>query len=200
MKMKLFAMILVFVLTLVSCGSGDSGGNLAPKGMDAEPVELFTYTFNAEYGGIYVYDYSGIKTAVKIPDKIDGVPVVMLSGFPIGQVTEVYFPETVKRFIMYGKKAMGAELMETIIIPKGVTEIQGQPFKNFESLKNIHIPDSVTKISYGLFEGCTSLKTVTYKGKTYNTGEFKVSIDSYSMIYPYSSNLPQEFYDAVNGN
>jgi len=160
MNMKLLAMVVVIVLTCVSCGSG---GNSAPLEVSAEPADLFTYHFDGEYGGIVLTNYSGIKTSVKVPDKIDDVPVVGIlhNCFAVGQVTDVYFPDTVKYFKWGTKKATGAEKMETIVIPKGVTEIAENTFNyDFNSLTNINIPNSVTAIGIGAFYGCTSLTSI----------------------------------------
>ena len=183
MKMKLLAMVIVLVLTCVSCGSG---GNSAPLGVSAEPADLFTYEFDAQYNGIVLTDYSGIKTSVKVPDKIDDVAVVGIgaSCFAVGQVTEVYFPDTVKYFKWGEKKATGAYNMDAVVIPKGVTEIVNETFSYFSLLASISIPDSVTIVGWQVFNYCYSLKNIAYKGVTYNLEDPKA---------------PQEFYDAVNG-
>ena len=163
MKMKLFAMVMVTVIvsTCVSCGSG---GNPAPLGVSAEPADLFRYEFDAEYNGIVLTRYSGMKSSVKVPDKIDGLPVVGIddSCFKVGQVTEVYFPDTLKYFKFGGllNYATGAKNMETVTIPKGVTEITSDAFCGF-SFTSITIPDSVTIIGSSAFELCKSLTSIT---------------------------------------
>ena len=231
MKMNLFAMIIVIVLTFVSCG----GENSAPLGMSAEPTELFTYIVNAEYNGIVLTGYSGTKTTLKIPDTIDDLPIVGIEStcFAVGQVTKVEFPATVKYFRWGDKKLNSAKDIEFIVIPEGVTEIAPETFKDFGaltritiplsvtdigdkaffyctslthivipdgvktigkmafwhcvSLRSAFIPDSVTEIGIRAFYGCISLTKAVYKTITY----------SYNKYY---ANLPQEFYDAVNGN
>ena len=47
-----------------------------------------------------------------------------------------------------------------IVIPKDVTEIGLNAFKDCSSLVRIEIPNSVTKIGMGAFKGCTSLKKI----------------------------------------
>ena len=224
MNMKLLAMVVVIVLTCVSCGGG---GNSAPLGVSAESADLFTYEFNAEYNGVVLRKYYGMKSSVKIPDKIDDLPVVGIGAecFAVGQVTEVYFPDTVKFFKWGWEKAAGAQNMEVVVIPQGVTEIVDAAFYQFRSLKsvtipdsvteigdafnkcisltNVEIPDSVTKIDLSAFKNCTSLTNATYKGVSYkiknkyeNNIEYSNSLREFGIEEYY---LPQEFYDAVNG-
>ncbi|MGN1045104.1 MAG: leucine-rich repeat domain-containing protein [Candidatus Methanomethylophilaceae archaeon] len=50
--------------------------------------------------------------------------------------------------------------VESMTIPRSVTEIGGYTFRGCTSLKEVHIPDSVTKIGDCAFEGCTSLEEV----------------------------------------
>jgi hypothetical protein len=76
--------------------------------------------------------------------------------------------------------------LESIVIPDNVTSIGDNAFSDCKKLQSIVIPDSVASISSDAFEGCENLKNATYKG----------------VMYSYDTNrgdLPQEFYDAVNG-
>ena len=50
---------------------------------------------------------------------------------------------------------------EEYVIPKYVTKIGDDAFRNCTNLKSVTIPDSVTKIGMRAFLGCTSLTTVT---------------------------------------
>jgi len=160
---KISAIILsaALILVLTACGGIDLGGgssNKPPKGMETEPAELFEYEFDAEHGGIKLLKYSGMKTSLKIPDEIEGVPVVGIESacFAVGQVTEVFFNDTVKYFKWGSKynRATGAENMETIIIPNGVTEIAERTFDDFNSLTSVIIPSSVTTIGRNAFGWC----------------------------------------------
>ena len=48
-----------------------------------------------------------------------------------------------------------------VVIPDGVTKIEGYAFSYNESLKSVVIPNSVTCIGFSSFDGCVSLETVT---------------------------------------
>jgi hypothetical protein len=51
--------------------------------------------------------------------------------------------------------------IESVVISKGIEEIDGSAFKDCKSLKKVTIPEGVTKIGSSAFKGCTSLKSIT---------------------------------------
>lgn len=55
-----------------------------------------------------------------------------------------------------------------VVIPDGVTKIDGYVFSSNDSLKSVIIPDSVTEIGFSAFEYCGSLTTVKL-GKSLKT-------------------------------
>jgi hypothetical protein len=63
------------------------------------------------------------------------------------------------------------ENLTEFVIPDGVTEIGGEAFEGYTSLKSINIPDSVTKISGGAFKGCSSLKSITIPDSVTEIGQ-----------------------------
>ncbi|MCL2545183.1 MAG: leucine-rich repeat domain-containing protein [Clostridia bacterium] len=102
----------------------------------------------------------------------------------------------------------GCTNLASVTIPGSVTSIGGSAFRNCTALKSIALPDSVTSIGAwsrssidglgyavrdtGAFDGCETLTSATYRGKTY-------SVQRHSDRYMEWFDLPQEFYDAVNG-
>lgn len=54
---------------------------------------------------------------------------------------------------------IGGELVKDIVIPEGVTRINGS-FDGCSTLETVSIPSTVTSIAYREFEGCSSLKSV----------------------------------------
>ena len=51
----------------------------------------------------------------------------------------------------------------SVKLPKGITIIANNTFKNFSNLKSIELPDSVVTIGASAFEGCTKLESITLK-------------------------------------
>jgi hypothetical protein len=134
------------ILMLAGCGdtqsdaqptaviSGDSNtsdaprSNPAPRNIQTEPANMFTFEFDAALGGIRLTMYHGELTQLRIPNEIEGFPVVAISAttFVVGEVTDVYLPETVRVFEWGGAGRRFAENMpEHLIVPYGVTHILG---------------------------------------------------------------------------
>ena len=70
--------------------------------------------------------------------------------------------------------------LQSIILPKSVTEIGYCAFKGCTGLTSVKIPNSVTKIGSSAFEGCTGLTSITIPSKV-------TSLVTQGSLYPYSS-------------
>ncbi len=62
------------------------------------------------------------------------------------------------------KLYLNGELVEDLVIPNTVTEINAYAFYNCDSITSVTIPDSVTSIRNDAFESCSSLSSVNYLG------------------------------------
>lgn len=71
------------------------------------------------------------------------------------RIKTVNLPSTVRKF-SFNK----CERLESIVIPEGVTSIEGGCFSGCTNLKSVTIPDTVTSIGRSAFSGCDSLKTI----------------------------------------
>ena len=63
----------------------------------------------------------------------------------------------------YGKEGrlfLGDDLVTSLVIPSGVTEIKYHAFQYCAYIESVVIPDSVETIGGGVFEGCSALETV----------------------------------------
>ena len=54
--------------------------------------------------------------------------------------------------------------LTSIVIPNGISSIDGYGFKDCTALASVTIPDSVTEIGTSAFNGCTALSSVTIPG------------------------------------
>ena len=70
--------------------------------------------------------------------------------------------------------------LQSIILPKSVTEIGHCAFKGCTGLTSVEIPNSVTEIGSSAFEGCTGLTSITIPSKV-------TSLVTQGSLYPYSS-------------
>ena len=82
--------------------------------------------------GAYITGYTGSDPFVCVPESIGGAAVVNVS-------------------------LRDNALVETLILPDGMTEIAGNAFENCAALTHVVIPDSVTKIGNWAFANCVSL-------------------------------------------
>ena len=82
--------------------------------IDETPAEDFKYEFTLDYGvGMEITGYKGKSTQIRIPDTIEGEPVVSVSSLGSG-VTELILPDTVQQLSVDKKK------LEYINIPKNL--------------------------------------------------------------------------------
>jgi len=83
---------------------------------------------------VEITKYIGTSIRVRIPEKIEGVPVISIGD---------------RAFFQTG-------IME-VHIPNGVTNIGSSAFNGNEALTTVAIPDGVTKLEHSVFAGCISL-------------------------------------------
>lgn len=177
MKKHIISILFVALLAFVAGCSG--GGNNPPPKEPETPASDFEYRYNAAMGGVIITKYIGNAIKVRIPEKIEGEPVVVIDGFRGSGIMEVY-------------------------IPNSVTSIGYGAFQGCTGLTSIVIPDSVTSIGDEAFRFCLDL-TATYKGKTYSYEPPPVPSPVSDDMLVLADNpdddpdLPREFYDAVNG-
>ena len=126
----------------------------------------FTYTISKEQ--VTITAYTGAETAVRIPNTIEGYPVVAIAknafkdNLTIKSVMLGDNIQTLAENVFYG-----CTLLETIVLNDGLTKIGYNAFAN-TAITEMIIPDSVTTISnngstttnYSIFEGCQKLKRV----------------------------------------
>jgi hypothetical protein len=150
--------------------------NEPPPNLVTEPAENFTYFFiNVDEGldccchsnfsflsqsGLILTAYHGDLTQVRVPDTIDGFPIVGIesSTFKVGVVTEVFFPDTVE-FFLWGE--LGSTVSPHIIVPYGVTRIIRAMGGVSGSIRSVEIPETVRVISDGAFSCFASLTDIT---------------------------------------
>ena len=72
-----------------------------------------------------------------------------------------------------GYYAFGSnDSLTNIVIPNGVTHIDGYAFAGCAGLKEIILPDSVTWVGFGVFSGCSSLERFEFSENTKTIGSW----------------------------
>jgi len=116
--------------------------------------------------GIMITKYTGTATTVRIPDRINNLPVVtigdgafdLLEGATRG-ITSVVMPNTV---ITIEERAFtDCSALTSVTLSTSIREIKRNAFRRCTALTSISLPASITTIGSTAFNGCTALTTVT---------------------------------------
>ncbi len=127
------------------------------------------YQYEKRGDGIYITSYVGKDYEVRIPAKIDGLPVrtIGVNAFSSRYGVEtVILPEGLTKLDNNAfRKCSG--LMRAIL-PTTLRSIGDHAFYQCENLKEITIPEGVTSIGASAFQGCTQLRDVTLPASLVN--------------------------------
>lgn len=147
------------------------------------PASDFIYELSDDGSGVKIAQYKGQPLVCRIPEKIDGMPVVEISGgafYKTKGLTTVIMPDTIvtigsQLFASFNNLEtvklssslktipssafFNCKSLKKLTIPNSVTEIEGYAFRG-SGLETIYIPDSVTEIGENAFEGCSALQSV----------------------------------------
>ena len=169
-------------------GGWSDGDNSYGLNKAGEPVQLFTYSLNADNEAT-ITGYKGNATVVKIPETIDGHTVVAIgkSAFEGENITSVTIPDTVltiNQEAFYNCSNLSSVKLSdslatlgdlafahcysltSIEIPASLKDADDYiynyegPFYKCSSLKNVTIENGTTKIVDHLFAGCTGLESI----------------------------------------
>ena len=147
------------------------------------PASDFTYELSDDGSGVKIAQYKGQSLVCRIPEKIDGMPVVEISRWAFNKtkgLTTLIMPDTIVtiesplsdflsnletlklssslKTIPVGAFS-GSKSLKKVTIPDSVTEIGNGAFWG-SGLETIYIPDSVTEIGSGAFQKCSALQSV----------------------------------------
>ena len=142
--------------------------------IDETPASDFIYEITDEYGGgVMIMGYKGKSDGVRIPETLNGKPVVYVDVSE-SALKELILPDTVVElksnnnsleYINIPLELEGAYLamcpaLKAVYISNGVKKIDDGAFYGCVDLTSVTIPGSVTKIGSKAFENCISLTSV----------------------------------------
>jgi len=203
----------------INAGNGGNGGNgnsdrgsettpITPDlpAIDETPVSDFEY--RAIVGGIEITGYTGTSIRVRIPETIEGLPVISISalgpsigplesssqyrdisagGFDNTGVGEVYIPNSVTNIGTYAFSRNPG--LTNIVLPDGLSVIGSAAFYR-TGLTSITIPNGVTEIgSYAFYESLLTSITIPDSVDIIKHGAF-LHIPSLSSV-TIPDNVPQ---------
>lgn len=104
---------------------------------ETEPTDSADFEYIIESGKVTLTKYKGSSREVKIPDKIEQLPVAKI-----------------------GSRAFAETRVRSVTIPESCTEIDWLAFYGCYALSTVAIPQSVEIIEYGAFDSCSSALTL----------------------------------------
>jgi len=127
---------------------------------------------------ITIKKYKGNATAVRIPEKINNLPVKRIGeyAFKKTEITSVTIPDSVA--IIRSGAFEDCTNLKSVNLPNNLTLIFPTAFSDCSKLVNITIPDSTYKIGGYAFSGCKSLNSVTFASGS-NIQDIDFSLDAF---------------------
>ncbi len=104
-----------------------------------ESREGKTYTYDVYTDYVVITAYLGTDVHVKIPAKLDKLPVKKIASLAFYEGTAV----------------------ESVVVPEGVTELEENAFYYCTKLKYVVLPDSLTTMGDKTFSWCAALEEIT---------------------------------------
>ena len=111
---------------------------------DTNSSESLEFTYITENNGITITKYTGSQTNVRIPEQIDGLPVLKI-----------------------GKEAFADTKVKNVTLPSVCEAIDWFAFYGCYALSGIYLSEATTSIGYGAFEGCSKSLTIYCPSDSY---------------------------------
>ena len=170
---------MVIALTAMACSQSETD-------FEVEPAD------NGK--GLVITGYTGTKTDVRIPAKIQGKPVKEIGEnafFGYSSLESIIIPNSVNSI---GEFAFASTSIKNIKLPAKITTIGDMAFAR-TGLTNIKWPAKTTKIGEGMFFECNNLKSIIIpKGVTIIESEAFASCLSLKVVkFPSTLGLIEEY-------
>lgn len=132
------------------------------------PITI-TYTPCAE--GVKIIGVTGRAAEIRIPDHIDGLPVIAIAPYAFAVQTEAEASETempAQLSFAEGEdmprktplKEVTGEALKRLYLPDTIREMGAYAFGGCSALEVIHLPEHLSVLPDHLFAGCISLKQI----------------------------------------
>lgn len=132
------------------------------------PITI-TYTPYAE--GVKIIGVTGRAAEIRIPDHVDGLPVIAIAPYSFAVQTEAEVNETetpAQLSFAEGEdmprkaplKEVTGEALKRLYLPDTIREMGAYAFGGCSALEVIHLPEHLSVLPDHVFAGCISLKQI----------------------------------------
>jgi len=169
MKKNVILLVALFVLMAVGVSA-----------QQADPESDFQVMKNEN--SVTITKYIGKKREVRIPDRIQDLPVTGIGkeAFKSFTGTSIMIPDSVTNI---GDSAFSyCTFLTSITIPNGVTSIGKETFLNCQNLTIVNIPNSINNIGEYAFNGCWKLASITIPYSLTSIGKSAFSCSSITSV------------------
>ncbi len=164
--MKKFLTIFLSVLFAVSLfftGCSDKPSNESPYA-DLPETSAEEFIYQEIEGGIGITGFTGQSKIIKIPEKIDNMPVtkIGMSAFYMSSIETLILPDTMTDIL--NEAFANCNQLTTVYFNEGLINIHQQAFENCTALESASFPDTLEKIGSYAFSHCTKLREINING------------------------------------
>ncbi len=149
--------------------------------IEETPIENLVYEYDIELAGMAVTGYKAQSPKVRIPDTIEGEPVVGVN-LKDSTITEIIMPDTVKRAVLnktclqYANYPLSLDTYEDLFGEMSSYQSYSAPGSANEgfsgsTIEAVYIPNGVKYIPSSAFKNCGSLKTINLPNTVTSLGE-----------------------------
>lgn len=138
--------------------------------IDVTPEDAFEYEYDNELGGMVITDYLKASPKVRIPDVLEGEPVVEVDLYDCKkQLTEIIMPDTVIDFSFSDEIEDNLQYLNIPALYRSDWEDRYFDGSYYASLESVYISDGLERVS---FDGCEKLKKVYLPDSITSIGYF----------------------------
>ena len=128
-------------------------------------------------GGIVLKKLYGRCAELRIPEEIDGLPVVAVAEktFAVAQEAPVAETEAEKALSFVTEPAVPTEegqALRRVFLPDTIVQIGDNAFSGCSALERVHLPANLAEISNRLFHGCAALREITLPAAVKRIGDY----------------------------
>ena len=139
--------------------------------LEETKASYFSYAENWD-NTIEIFEYYGYDEYVRIPEYIDGKPVVKIAQYAFeyeSTIRDIMIPDSVTT--IDSNAFAYCQNLESVTIGNGVTSIGSDAFFCCSNLKNVYFGNSVISIGATAFYACTALTSITIPDSVTSIGE-----------------------------